>query len=291
MPRLRIGTCSWNFPSWEGLVYEPGAADNYLEQYAARYDTVEVDRWFWSLFEKGGPRLPSPADVAEYCRCVGPDFRFTVKAPNAVTLTHHRQKTKSDPLVANPHFLSPDLFIQFLSLLEPMGEMLGPIVLQFGYLNQQHIGGQVELLHRLGQFLDAVPPGHEYALEIRNPKWLNRVHLEFIADRCLIPVLLQGYWMPPVAEVYRQQRDLIHRCRTVVIRLHGPDREGMDERTGKRWDKLVVQRDDEMREIVGVVQGLFDADVDVYLAINNHYEGCAPKTIERIGELLDDETI
>jgi len=286
MPTLRIGTCSWSFPSWEGLVYSPDSSDTYLEQYALRYDTVEVDRWFWSLLDRGGPRLPNPTDVAEYCACVGPDFRFTVKAPNSITLTHHRPKSKSDPLVANPHFLSPDLFGQFLSLLQPMGEMLGPIVLQFGYLNQQHIGGQAELLQRLGQFLGAVPAGHEYALEIRNPKWLNRGHFGFIGDRGLIPVLLQGYWMPPVADVYRQWRDLIHRSRTVIIRLHGPDREGMDERTGKRWDTLVVRRDGELAEIVGVVRELLDAGADVYLAINNHMEGSAPLTIVRVRELL-----
>jgi len=146
--------------------------------------------------------------------------------------------------------------------------------------------GQAELLERLGEFLDAVLSDYQYALEIRNPKWLNRAHFESIASRDLVPVLLQGYWMPPVAEVYRDWRDPIQRCDTVIIRLHGPDREGMEERTGKRWDTLVVRRDEELREIVGVVRDLLDADVDVYLAINNHYEGCAPTTIVRVRELL-----
>lgn len=35
--------------------------------------------------------------------------------------------------------------------------------------------------------------------------------------------------------------------------------------------------------IVVAVRGLFDADVDVYLNVNNHYEGCASKTIEGSG--------
>jgi uncharacterized protein YecE (DUF72 family) len=131
-----------------------------------------------------------------------------------------------------------------------------------------------------------VPTGLETALEIRNPKWLNDAHFEFITGRSLVPVLLQGYWMPSVTDVYREWRHLIDRCGTVVIRLHGPDREGMDERTGKRWDTLVVRRDDELREIVGTVQELLGAGVDVYLAVNNHFEGCAPLTIERIQSVL-----
>ena len=31
---LRIGTCSWKYPSWEGLVYSKATGINYLEEYA-----------------------------------------------------------------------------------------------------------------------------------------------------------------------------------------------------------------------------------------------------------------
>lgn len=286
MSRLRTGTCSWKFPSWAGLVYSAAEDINYLQEYAARYDTVEVDQWFWSLFGSGAPRLPRPSDVEEYRRSVPDDFRFTVKAPNSITLTHHRPKSKSDPLVPNPHFLDSRLFTHFLSLLEPMGETLGPVILQFGYLNRQHLSGQDELLERLNDFLSEIPSGRQYALEIRNPKWQNQKHFDFIADHDLAPVLLQGYWMPPVTDVYREWRHLIDRCGTVVIRLHGPDREGMEEQTGGRWDTLVVRRDEELAGIVGMVEDLLGAGVEVYLAINNHYEGCAPLTIQRSGELI-----
>src|SRR6056297_1251867 len=34
MPSLRIGTCSWKYPSWEGLVYSAPKDINYLEEYA-----------------------------------------------------------------------------------------------------------------------------------------------------------------------------------------------------------------------------------------------------------------
>lgn len=285
MPNLRIGTCSWKFPSWAGIVYSAAEGIDFLAEYAGRYDTVEVDQWFWSLFA-GEPRLPNPADVEAYRRAVPDGFRFTVKAPNALTLTHHYAKAKGDPLIANPHFLSPELFARFLATLEPMGEKLGPIILQFGYLNRQHLNGQGELLQRLAEFLDAIPPGRQCAVEIRNPRWLNREHFGFIAEHGLVPVLLQGYWMPAVWEVHQEHRDLLRRCRTVVLRLHGPDREGMEEQAGKRWDRLVVQRDDELRQIAAMVQELLDAGVEVYLNANNHYEGCAPLTIERVRAML-----
>lgn len=60
----------------------------------------------------------------------------------------------------------------------------------------------------------------------------------------------------------------------------------MERETGNQWDTLVVRRDEELRGIVGIVRELLDAEVDVYLAINNHYEGCAPMAIERIADLM-----
>jgi len=286
MSKLRIGTCSWRFPSWAGLVYSAPEGIDHLAEYARRYDSVEVDRWFWSLLGDGEPRLPEPSDVEAYRSAVPVGFRFTVKAPDALTLTHHRPKAKGDPLVPNPHFLDPDLLGRFLASLGPLGETVGPAILQFGYLNRQHLAGQAELIERLGRFLDAIPAGHQYALEIRNPRWLNGAHLRFVAERSLIPVLLQGYWMPPIWETYREHSELLHEARTVVVRLHGPDREGMEEQTGKRWDRLVARRDEELAAIVPMVQDLLDAGVDVYLNVNNHYEGCAPLTVERIEAML-----
>ena len=46
---LHIGTCSWKYDSWHGLVYSDAASANYLQEYAQKYDCVEVDQWFWSL--------------------------------------------------------------------------------------------------------------------------------------------------------------------------------------------------------------------------------------------------
>jgi uncharacterized protein YecE (DUF72 family) len=122
--KLRIGSASWKYDSWEGLVYEPGSPNSYLEQYAGRFDTVEIDQWFWSLFESPQPRLPDPALAEEYRRSVPEDFRFTVKVPNSITLTHHYSKGRSGPLKANPGFLSVELYAEFLSRIEPLADRL-----------------------------------------------------------------------------------------------------------------------------------------------------------------------
>ena len=53
MAKIRIGTCSWKYDSWRGLVYRDQAKKNYLQEYSELYDTVEIDQWFWSLFGTG----------------------------------------------------------------------------------------------------------------------------------------------------------------------------------------------------------------------------------------------
>ena len=78
MAALRIGTCSWKFDSWVGLVYSEKDRAGYLREYARRYDTVEVDQWFWSLFGRDKIALPEPAVVREYAESVPASFRFSV---------------------------------------------------------------------------------------------------------------------------------------------------------------------------------------------------------------------
>ncbi len=71
-----------------------------------------------------------------------------------------------------------------------------------------------------------------------------------------------------------------------IIRLHGPDRSGIEKLSGENWNKIYINRDEELKDIVEMIKDLQNRDVDVYLIVNNHYEGCAPRTIEKIGKLM-----
>jgi uncharacterized protein YecE (DUF72 family) len=291
MAELRIGTCSWRYPSWHRLVYPAPKGINYLEAYAQRYNTVEIDRWFWSLFGPDSIGLPAPADVEAYRRSVPDEFKFTVKAPNSVTLTHFYKKAKKDPLVENPHFFSPSLFHTFLSLLDPLGDTLGPIMFQFEYLNLKKMPSQRRFHELFGAFSDQLPAGYQYGVEVRNAKYLNQSYFEFLIQHGLSPVLLQGYWMPSLADVYSNWADLIAQHPAVVVRLLGPDRKGIEKQTGKRWNQIVAPKDEELPAILEVVEDLLERGVNVYLNINNHYEGSAPLTIERIERFLSGEPL
>jgi uncharacterized protein YecE (DUF72 family) len=92
--------------------------------------------------------------------------------------------------------------------------------------------------------------------------------------------------MPSITDVYQEWGDLIAEHDVVVIRLLGPDRKGIEGRTGKRWNRIVAPRDDELSAIVDMTEELLARGLNVYLNVNNHYEGSAPLTIERIRALL-----
>ncbi|GAB6193968.1 hypothetical protein JCM39068_37200 [Desulfocastanea catecholica] len=104
--QLHIGTCSWKYDSWRGLVYPEGKEINYLQEYSKQFSTVEIDQWFWSLF-KGSVVLPKVEVVREYAQSVPPGFIFTIKVPNSNTLTHHYKKSKVIPSLPIHTFFPP----------------------------------------------------------------------------------------------------------------------------------------------------------------------------------------
>ncbi|RPJ41210.1 MAG: DUF72 domain-containing protein [Candidatus Latescibacterota bacterium] len=282
---IRIGTCSWTYPSWKGLVYSSAKPADMLREYAARYDTVEIDRWFWSLFG-GEPRLPETSDVRAYRSSVPDGFRFTIKVPNSVTLTHAYREEKTDPLVENPHFLSQALFREFLDRLGPMHDALGPLLFQFESLNKQKMPSEKKFLERLEEFASGLPSGFTYGIEIRNGNYLNDSYFECLRRSRLVPVLLQGYWMPPVDALLGDRAAWFEGSGTVVIRLHGPDRGEIEKLANKEWNRIVAPKDEELGRIARVVKKLVGSGVDIYLNVNNHYEGSAPITIDRLRERL-----
>jgi uncharacterized protein YecE (DUF72 family) len=280
MAALRIGTCSWKFDSWVGLVYSQKDRDAHLREYAQRYDTVEIDQWFWSLFGKDKVLLPRPQVVEEYVASVPAGFRFSVKVPNSVTLTHFYKKAKSDPLIGNPHFLSVEMFEKFLDTLKPMGRRLGPLMFQFEYLNKKKMASQAAFLRQFSDFITRCPSGFKYCVETRNPGYLNEDYFKFLQGHGLYHVFLQGYYMPPIFGIYRDFADYIRQL--TVIRLHGPSRGDIEAKTKKKWHKIVEPRDEELDSLKKMLKHLRERKVTTYLNVNNHYEGSAPLTIDRI---------
>jgi uncharacterized protein YecE (DUF72 family) len=288
MAALRIGTCSWKYDSWRGLVYSSKSDINTLQEYAQHYDTVEVDQWFWSLHGLNSVTLPKPDVVRDYAYSVPEDFMFSIKIPNSITLTHLYRKAKYDPLIANPYFLSDELFRRFLDSIQPLRGQLGPLMFQFEYLNKNKMRSQAEFQERFGAFIKTCPDGYTYGVETRNPNYLNDAYFHFLSQNSLQHVFLQGYYMPPIYRIYEKYGSVIREG--TVIRLLGPDRKGMEEKSQGKWHRIIAPKDEELDSILDMVENLLSRDIDVTLNVNNHYEGSAPLTIRKIRDRLSHES-
>ncbi|MFT5699914.1 MAG: hypothetical protein ACI8ZB_002782 [Desulforhopalus sp.] len=279
-----IGTCSWKYDSWRGIVYSDLKEKNFLREYSQHFSTVEVDQWFWSLFVGDKVVLPNPKVVQEYADSVPEDFIFSIKVPNSITLTHHYKKQKGDALMVNPHFLSVGVMNRFLELLEPLGDRIGPLNFQFEYLNKQKMGGVGEFVKKFGEFIAQLSSEFKYCIEIRNPNYLTKNYFDFIAETDLHHVFLHGYYMPFIFDVYKQFGEKISSL--TVIRLHGEDRKKIEEKTGNDWSEIVAPKDGDLQSLAAMLAELSVRNIETFLYVNNHFEGSAPRTIAKINELL-----
>ena len=282
---LRFGTCSWKYDSWRGIIYSDEKNINFLKEYSAHYSTVEIDQWFWSLFPPSKVVLPDNKTVENYKNSVPGDFLFTIKVPNSLTLTHFYNRNKSELLVLNPYFLSVNLFEEFLNTLKPLEKNIGCLIFQFEYLNKQKMKSISTFLENVYQFHSELPKDiPPVGIEIRNPNYLNQKYFESLENLNFFHVFLEGYYMPPITEVYEKNKEYIKDIS--VIRLHGPDRKGIEKIANNNWNKIYIDRVKEISSIVQMIKELENNEVDLFVNVNNHFEGSAPLTIGRIRKAL-----
>lgn len=145
MEQVRIGCSGWNYDDWKGRLYPDGEPRRrWLELYAARFDTVEVNTTFY--------RLPSRDAVAGWVQQTPPQFEFAVKASRY--LTHIKRLRELG-----------DGIRRFYERIEPLSQAgrLGPVLWQLP-----------ENFHRdderLAAWLRALPDGR-HTIEFRHQSW------------------------------------------------------------------------------------------------------------------------
>lgn len=279
---VQFGTCSWNYDSWIGLVYskkEPYSAA-YLKEYSKKYDTVEVDSWFY--------KIPNQEDALEY-RLLTPDtFSFTCKLSESLSLTHERKRDKTALLIPNPTFLSVDLYAQYLESTRELHPKIFLLELEFEYLNKQKMSGINEFMKTIDKFLTEVETSGigrpiPLAIETRNGNYLTREYFQFLKDHDITHVFSEKLYMPHIYEVYEKVGDLIGD--RVVIRLLGGDRKEIEEKTKGNWNEIIDPKPD-FPQVAEMISDLSSGSRIVKVYLNNHYEGSAPKSVERLESLL-----
>jgi uncharacterized protein YecE (DUF72 family) len=145
MKPARIGCSGWNYADWRGAFYpEREPQRRWLELYAERFDTVEVNNTFY--------RLPRRDAVAAWVTQTPDTFTFAVKASRY--LTHIKRLTDLGQGVA-----------RFYERIEPLieAQRLGPVLWQLpGNFKRDDA--------RLEGWLEALPAGM-HTIEFRHESW------------------------------------------------------------------------------------------------------------------------
>lgn len=150
-----LGLPAWAFPGWKNRYFadEPTRLSNYAQV----FNTVEGNTTFY--------RVPDAAAVQRWRDALrGRTFRFCFKLPRAVT--HERE---------------PDLveLERFRAAIEPLGDYLGPLLLQFPATLKP---ADLALFEPV---FDAVSKQRRFAIEVRHPA--------FFDEPALLEPLLERY--------------------------------------------------------------------------------------------------
>lgn len=248
---------------WPGSFYPASLKPaEYLTFYATQFDTVELDSTFY--------RAPAASTVRGWYAKTPANFVFAAKVPQ--TITHEKM------LVDCGEELK-----RFLGVMDLLGEKLGPLVFQFLYFNKTKFANAAAFLARLRPFLEKLPAGCRFAVEIRNKYWLVPALADALRERGVALGLIDHSWMPPVEELL-QEIDPITADFT-YIRWLG-DRKGMKDRT-QCWDKTIVGRRRELRAWAEACRNFLARRIAVFAFANNHYAGHAPDTVRLFKQLLE----
>jgi uncharacterized protein YecE (DUF72 family) len=297
-PALRLGTSSWSFPGWNGLVWG-GAystamlAKRGLAVYAQHplLRTVSLDRAFYQPL--------TPAQYAAYAEQVPHDFRFVVKAPSVVADALVRGPDGRG-LQANAGFLDPAL--AWSTFVEPALQGLqaktGALVFQLSPLSPALRSRMPEQIQRLGAMLAALPPlatlreqapDLVIAVEVRDAAWLVPAFVEVLRAAGATYCLGLHARMPPIDEQLPLLRALWPGplvCRWSLHRDHGAH--GYEEAKAlyEPFDQLVDPDPATRAVLARVARATSAAGHAVYITINNKAEGSAPRTVEAMARLL-----
>ncbi len=282
-PTVRLGTSSWSFPGWAGIVYDREASQTSLSKrglaaYAKHplLRAVGIDRTFYA---------PVAASVlAEYAAAVPEDFRFLVKAPQAVTDpvvrdARGRATGENNPLFLDAAWTADRSVAPFV---EGLGGKGGVLLFQFVPLGHRASDDPMGFAGRVAAFLSRLPPGVPYAVEFRDRALARAEVARMVAEAGATWCLNVHPTMPPIPE-QRAFASLPENL-PIVVRwmLHSGLRYEAARDKYAPFDRL-VDEDPESRSAIADV--LADAARARRIAIaiaNNKAEGSAPWSLFKL---------
>ena len=283
---IYIGGSSWKYEGWLGQIYQ---RERYLsrgrfsrklfeaeclKEYAETFPAVCGDFAFYQFpTEEFWRRLFQQAPA---------NFRFAFKVPEQITCKVFPAHARYGPQAGkeNEAFLDGRMLHEmFLRPLLPYRDRVAVLIFEFGAFGRRSFAELMEFLDRLDPFLAGLPAEFRYAVEIRNPEFLEKDYFACLRSRRVAHVYNAWSRMP---ELHHQLaipdsatadflvcRALLRRGRLYeeAVETFAPYTEVQDPNPEARQAmRVLIGRARENKEFL-------------FLFVNNRLEGNAPMTI------------
>ncbi len=282
---LYLGTSSWSFPGWRGLVW----ANDYSEQVLARrglgayaqhplFRTVAIDRTHYAPIDT--------ESYSSYASEVPAGFRFLAKAHEACTLaqfpTHARygaSRGQKNPMFFDASYARDMVVAPFV---EGLGTKAGPLLFQLAQQPMELLGPTPRrFAERLYRFLRDLPKGPLYAVEVRNAQLLTSDYRAALAAAGAVPCVAAIPQLPTVDQQPVLEGPLV--VRWLLARHHSY------ESALAAYHPFGELREPDLATrgaLVRLVRAALARGVPVWLIANNKAEGSAPRTLAEFARAL-----
>jgi len=243
--RLFLGTAGWSYDDWDGPFYPPGTSSlDRLRHYARHFRTVEIDSTFYGT--------PTLSTVQGWYERTPDDFVFAAKFPREIT---HGARLVDAAASAQ----------YFVETMSELGDKLGPLLIQ---LPPSFTIGS---FRHLAAFLEGLPDGFTYAVEVRHPSWLEDRFADLLRRwNVALCLTCSGH----LANFWRVT------SRVAYIRWLGRQNQF------STFDRVQADRTEELDWWVPRIRHFLDHDGVVFGYANNNYAGFAPETADDVARRL-----
>lgn len=279
---IYMGTSSWKYPGWQGLIYNEHYKSKRsfqarcLKEYARYFPAVGVDATFY--------RFPTETTFSEMAALTPAHFKFGLKATEEITVykypTHPRYGQRKGLL--NPNFLNAELFLEkFVAPATALGSKLGPIMLQFASLPPKLVKDG-SFLNELNDFLAKLPKNIQFATEIRNRQLFDSEYFSLLRDNKIAHVHTSWSFMPPFEEQIAAESSFTGDF--FAMRLLTPHQVAYQQAVESFFPYSALQKPQPKvrNALIKHLKHALGREFPGYVFINNRLEGASPITINEV---------
>lgn len=288
---IYLGASSWKYEGWLGSIYTEDRyitrgklskkkfEESCIAEYAEVFPIVCGDFAFY--------QFPSVAFWEKLFTTAPRTLRWAFKVPEEITVRqwpgHARYGARAG--LENENFLNADLFNgAFLRALEPYRDRVSLCIFEFGTMSKKTMPDLAHFLNRLNLFLSELPAGWRFAVEIRNPEYLEGDYFACLRSYNVAHVLNAWTRMPELKTQlsfediftadFMAVRALLKYGRTYeqAVKSFEPYERVQEENPAAR---------DALRAILERAKRIKQP---AFVFVNNRLEGNAPGTIDAITE-------